>query len=218
MPFEKGHKINADTSRGAGGSTKELKRIQRQLASSMREGACADWIRDYLLEIMQGNDPRVTMRDRDPSTNRARRGRPSSAGAIVSEVPTLSESMAAMQVLLQRRDGAPARKEDLDREAAAEANVAGQADLARLAAMGPTRLRELVATMRLATGATAPVSEPVDEPTQGMLVQDHPTLSDGGVEVAQTSFHQGRNESSSADAPTGGSPTDVPRAKPVIDV
>lgn len=181
MVFKPGDAPAAGKS-GTQGSTKETMRIRRQLASVMRGACCAEYITDWLLEMMQGNDPRVTLRDRDPSTNKTRRGRPSSAGSIVQELPTLSESMAAMQILLQRRDGAPARKEDLDREVAAESTSAASLDAARLAAMGPAAIREMVQAMRRATGAVG-AAQAIPAVSSGHAATELPASSSELVDV-----------------------------------
>lgn len=182
------------------GSVAAMRRVQRQVSAAARGQMCAEYIVDFHIEIIQGRDPRVTLRDIDPATNHKRMGRPSYASNVIEQIPSLQESMVAMQQLLLRRDGQAPRKEDLDREVAAESSKIGSMNAERLAAMGPNELRILVDTLRRATGAPEGVGSAqtdsagpdqgtalalVEDEDRSMLTQDPEAVEDEGTQDAQ---------------------------------
>jgi hypothetical protein len=168
-----------------GGSNATVRKFQRQLSAALRDSMCAEYIAAWLGEIVKGNDPRIALRDVDPSTNKRRQGRPSSTEAIVQDLPDLQASMTALQILLQRRDGAPARKDELDREAAAEGAAGASALASSLAGRTPDQIRAFLDAYRVVVGGgptpsaapvgTAPVAQAVLQATPAALT---PTASD----------------------------------------
>lgn len=169
MPFEPGNKVKSRANTpGAlvGASRIQGKRRNASLAAHLQDNACPEWIAAWLFEVVAGRDPRVTMRDVDPSTNRRRVGRPTNAPDVatqMAQLPTLEQSLAAMTQLLLRRDGAPAQHQYIQAEVRAQALVGNiDVDRDRLAGMPLEARRQLAEAQRLLIRAPAQAEEPVD--------------------------------------------------------
>jgi len=131
-----------------------IRTMGKQVAMAAREQQSGEFWAAWWLEIALGRDPRVTLRDVDPKTNKRRVGGPSKS-TIIEQLPTLQDSMMAQQALALRAYGQPPKKEDVDREVAgagaAQGDVAGV--FARLAALPVDEVRTIIRALRTAAGA-----------------------------------------------------------------
>ena len=134
MGFSKGQSGNPG-GRTAGGLTS-----RKNLAMWLRENVSEEWIGNYLRAIAEGRDPRAL---------------PEHA----QRPPTMEQSLRAMTMLLERRDGMAPQHIHLEAEMRAQVAVLGaQVDPARLAELArkdPEALKQMRDTLRQLTGAAA---------------------------------------------------------------
>lgn len=135
MPFKKGEIANP---LGIGGN-KAVRASRRNLAMWLRENVTEEKIGKYLIDLVEGRDPRAK------------------EGELAAR-PTLEQSMRAMTMLLERRDGMAPQHIHLEAEMRSQVAVLGaQVDpgrLAELAARDPDKLRAIRDGLReLVSGA-----------------------------------------------------------------
>lgn len=143
MGWVKGQSGNPGGNNGGGG----VRASRQNLAAWLRENVSEEQIGTWLIALTQGRDPRAK-----PGELAAR--------------PTLEQSLRAMTMLLERRDGMAPQHIHLEAEMRSHLTVLGtQIDPARLADLAqkdPAKLKALRDGLRALVSPTAKAPEPIE--------------------------------------------------------
>lgn len=162
----------------------------RLLAEALRDSICPEWLTMWMMEIIMGRDPRVTLRGINPKTGRAQEGRPSKAVAV-EQVPSLEISARMFELLLLRRDGAPAQQIQLDADLRQRSSsISATVDLTKLASMSQEErlqlrqmLQKLVAAPQGAPELVPPLAKDPETQTPSQGTPELPTGVAPGTET-----------------------------------